>query len=90
MVALAQALTMQMSDFKVAVFETLCAAAQWPSLKGRIAGCGVLGVITATLLSRHPPSAKALMARLCGLLAMDSPEAEGRSLKHQRFPRFVF
>eukprot|EP00434_Breviolum_minutum_P031898 symbB.v1.2.028211.t1/scaffold2925.1/size97224/1 len=77
MVALAQALMMNgYSDFKVAIFETLCAAAQWPSLKGRIAGSGVLGVITATLLSpRHPPSSKALMVRLCGLLATDSLEA---------------
>ena len=75
MVALAEALTMEMSEFKVAIFETLCAAAQWPSLKGRIAGCGVLGVITAKLLSPrpHPPS-RALMARLCGMLATDSPE----------------
>ena len=78
MVALAQALMMNgYSDFKVAIFETLCAAAQWPSLKGRIAGSGVLGVITATLLSpRHPPSSKALMVRLCGLLATDSVEAQ--------------
>ena len=75
MVALAEALTMEMSEFKVAIFETLCAAAQWPSLKGRIAGCGVLGVITAKLLSPRPhPSSKALMARLCGMLATDSPE----------------
>ncbi|CAJ1461209.1 unnamed protein product [Effrenium voratum] len=67
---------MDMSDYKVAIFETLCAAALWPSLKGRIAGSGVLGVITATLLSpRHPASSKALMARLCGVLAADSPEA---------------
>lgn len=76
MVALAQALTMEMTSFKVAIFETLCAAAQWPSLKGRIAGSGVLGVVTATLLSPVAPSAnKALMAKLCGLLATDSPEA---------------
>eukprot|EP00438_Fugacium_kawagutii_P011284 Skav202834 [mRNA] locus=scaffold746:33893:34336:+ [translate_table: standard] len=81
MVALAQALTMEMSSFKVAIFETLCAAAQWPSLKGRIAGSGVLGVVTATLLSPVAPSAnKALMAKLCGLLATDSPEAQIRSL----------
>ena len=76
MVALAQALAMDMTPFKEAVFETLCAAAQWPSLKGRIAGSGVLGVITATLLSpRHPATVKALMVRLCGLLAADSLEA---------------
>ena len=76
MVALAQALMMDMTAFKEAVFETLCAAAHWPSLKGRIAGSGVLGVITATLLSpRHPASVKALMVRLCGLLAADSLEA---------------
>lgn len=75
MVALAQALTMEMSAFKVAIFETLCAAAQWPSLKGRIAGSGVLGVITATLLSpKHPVDRKALMTRLTGLLGSDSPE----------------
>ena len=76
MVALAQALTMDMSPFKEAVFETLCAAGQWPSLKGRIAGSGVLGVVTAMLLSpRHPATVKALMVRLCGLLAADSLEA---------------
>lgn len=76
MVALAQALMADMSDFKVAIFETIAAAAFWPSLKGRVAGSGVLGVVTATLLSpRHPPQVRALMVRLCGLLAADSPEA---------------
>ena len=75
MVALAQALAMDVTAFKEAVFETLCAAAQWPSLKGRIAGSGVLGVVTAMLLSpRHPATVKALMVRLCGLLAADSLE----------------
>ena len=76
MVALVQALMMEMSDFKVAIFETLCAAARWPSLKGRIAGSGVLGVITATLLSpKQNDTSKALMLRLCGQLASDSVEA---------------
>lgn len=75
MVALAQALMAEMTDFKVAVFEVLAAAATWPSLRGRVAGSGVLGVITATLLApRHPASVKALMARLCGILTVDVPE----------------
>jgi len=76
MVALAQALMTDMTEFKVAIFETLAAAAHWPSLKGKVAGSGVLGVITATLLApRHPPPVKALMVRLCGELAVDTPEA---------------
>lgn len=75
MVALAQALMRQMDDYKMAVFEVLAAAAHWPSLRGRIAGSGVLGVVTATLLAPHqPPSAKALMARLAGMLTTDSPD----------------
>jgi len=73
MVALAQALMIDMSEFKVAIFETLAVAARWPSLKGRIAGSGVLGVISATLLApRHAPPVKALMVRLCALLGVDS------------------
>lgn len=75
MVALAQALMRDMSDFKIAVFETLLAASRWPSLSGRIAGSGVLGVVVATLLApRHGPAVKALMAQLCGTLTVDSPE----------------
>lgn len=75
MQALAQALMAEMGDFKVAVFETLAAAARWPSLKGQVAGSGVLGVVTATLLApRHPPAVKALMVRLCAVLSVDSPE----------------
>merc|ERR1719183_1092075 len=75
MVALAQALMREMSDFKVAIFEALTAAARWPSLRGRIAGSGVLGVVTATLLAPgQPASAKALMTRLCGLLTVDAVE----------------
>lgn len=76
MVALAQALMSDTSDYKVAIFETLAAAAYWPSLRGRIAGSGVLGVVTATLLApRQPASVKALMVRLCRVLAVDTPEA---------------
>eukprot|EP00928_Gymnodinium_smaydae_P030156 TRINITY_DN22490_c0_g1_i1.p1 TRINITY_DN22490_c0_g1~~TRINITY_DN22490_c0_g1_i1.p1 ORF type:complete len:479 (+),score=119.49 TRINITY_DN22490_c0_g1_i1:96-1532(+) len=75
MVALAQALMRDMTDFKVAIFETLAAAAQWPSLKGRIAGSGVLGVVVATLLApRHDSPTRALMARLSGRLGVDAPE----------------
>lgn len=75
MVALAQALMRQMDDYKMGVFEVLAAAAQWPSLRGRIAGSGVLGVVTATLLApHHLPPTKALMVRLAGLLTTDSPD----------------
>merc|ERR1719265_103939 len=75
MVALAQALMKEMSEFKVAIFETLAAAARWPSLRGRIAGSGVLGVVTATLLAPgQPPPVKALMARTCGFLTVDAVE----------------
>jgi len=75
MVALAQALMADMTEFKVAIFETLAAASFWPSLRGRIAGSGVLGVIGATLLApRHPPAVKALMTRLCGQLTVDASE----------------
>jgi len=88
MVALAQALMRKMTSFKVAVFEVLAAAAQWPSLKGQIAGSGVLGVVVATLLApQHGSAAKALMARLAGLLAVDDPEAKrlGDSRREQEF-----
>jgi len=72
-VALAQALMAELSEFKTAIFEALAAAARWPSLRGRIAGSGVLGVVTATLLApKQPVAAKALMARLCGLLTVDA------------------
>ncbi|CAK0789806.1 unnamed protein product, partial [Prorocentrum cordatum] len=76
MQALAQALMADVSEFKLAVFDTIAAAARWPTLRGRVAGSGVLGVLTAMLLApRHPPPVKALMARLCGLLGVDAPEA---------------
>eukprot|EP00930_Biecheleria_cincta_P035743 TRINITY_DN24568_c0_g1_i1.p1 TRINITY_DN24568_c0_g1~~TRINITY_DN24568_c0_g1_i1.p1 ORF type:complete len:530 (-),score=96.21 TRINITY_DN24568_c0_g1_i1:458-1918(-) len=75
MVALAQALMTDMPSFKVAIFETLAAAARWPSLRGQVAGSGVLGVVTATLLApRHPPPIKGLMAKLVGLCSTDAPE----------------
>jgi len=75
MAALAQALMADMTEFKVAIFEALAAAARWPSLRGQVAGSGVLGVVTATLLApRHPPAVKALMVRLCAVLAVDAPE----------------
>lgn len=75
MQALAQALMAELSEFKVAIFETLAAAARWPSLKGQVAGSGVLGVVSALLLApRHPPPVKALMVRLCAALTVDSPE----------------
>jgi len=75
MQALAQALMSDMTDFKVAIFETIAAAGRWPSLRGRVAGSGVLGVVTATLLSpRHPAAVKALMVRLCALCTVDAPD----------------
>eukprot|EP00927_Polykrikos_kofoidii_P052366 TRINITY_DN46165_c0_g1_i1.p1 TRINITY_DN46165_c0_g1~~TRINITY_DN46165_c0_g1_i1.p1 ORF type:complete len:556 (+),score=119.44 TRINITY_DN46165_c0_g1_i1:70-1737(+) len=90
MVALAQALMRDMTDFKVAVFEALAACARWPSLRGRIAGSGVLGVVTATLLApRHGPASKALMARLAGLLCVDVPETKrlGDARREEEFSK---
>eukprot|EP00929_Paragymnodinium_shiwhaense_P089938 TRINITY_DN50148_c0_g1_i1.p1 TRINITY_DN50148_c0_g1~~TRINITY_DN50148_c0_g1_i1.p1 ORF type:complete len:509 (-),score=84.31 TRINITY_DN50148_c0_g1_i1:459-1985(-) len=77
MQALAQALMHDMTPFKTSIFETLAACAQWPSLKGRVAGSGVLGVVAATLLApRHGPESRSLMARLAGLLTVDAPEVK--------------
>lgn len=75
MQTLLMAMTKEASEHQLAVFEALMAAAKWPTLKGKVAGSGVLGVISAMLLSsKQPPKVKALMARLCATLAVDAPE----------------
>jgi len=61
------------TEFKVAVLEKMASAESLPSLRGRVAGSGILGVVTATLLApRHPPAVKALMVRLCSTLTVDN------------------
>lgn len=80
MQALAQAAVWDMSTFKVAIFETLAAAGHWPSLRGRVVGSDILGIVAVALLAKsedgspkHPPAVRALMVRLCAL-TVDAPE----------------
>ena len=75
MMALAQSFTEEMSSFKISIFETLLQAAKWPQFKGKVAGSGVLGVISALFLSpKASAESRALMARLCGALAADAQD----------------
>jgi len=77
MVALAQALLRDMTPFKKTIFETLDAAAVWPSVRGRVAGSGVLGVVVATMLApQQRASTKALMVRLASHIVVDAVETK--------------
>jgi len=90
MKALAQAMMRSMEAFHLAVFGALAAAAQWPQLRGRIAGSGVLGVVTATLLAPcQNATTKALMARLAGLMVVDVPETKllGDARREEEFAK---
>ena len=93
MMALAESLTKEMSNFKISIFETLLQAGKWPQFKGKVAGSGILGVISAQLLSpKASPESRALMARLCGALAADAQDVaqlgdalraeDAKSLRH--------
>ena len=75
----------RMSEYDMALFEVLAKAAVWPQLRGRVASCGVMGVVTAALLSPNQSGkARRQMVDLISIVAVDDPEYAQRVQEPQK------